>query len=49
MKRLLAKSYNQKEHPKPPEFALLTRHSRDVADACRALAARLFGNCYANN
>lgn len=48
MKRLLAKSYNQKEHPKPPEFALLTRHSRDVADACRALAA-ISGDIALNN
>ncbi len=39
MKRLLAKSYNFQEFPeKPPDFALLTQHSRDVAEACQALS-----------
>lgn len=38
MKQLLAKSYSRKEHPnQPPDYALLTQHSRDVAEACRAL------------
>lgn len=38
--RLLAKSYRsaQPDDP-PPDFALLLQHSRDVATACRALAA----------
>ncbi len=38
MKRLLAKSYNSKESSEPPDYALLTQHSQDVADACKALA-----------
>lgn len=36
---LLAKSYDRKDFKHgPPDFALLTQHSRDVAAACRALA-----------
>lgn len=39
MKRLLAKSYaHQKHGDSPPDYALLTQHSRDVAEACNALA-----------
>jgi CRISPR-associated endonuclease/helicase Cas3 len=37
--RLLAKSYDEKEfRDSPPDYALLTQHSRDVAEACDALA-----------
>ncbi len=36
--RLLAKSYPTGKHPGgPPDYALLTQHSRDVAEACAAL------------
>lgn len=39
MKRLLAKSYDREKHGYlPPDYALLTQHSRDVANACDALA-----------
>jgi CRISPR-associated endonuclease/helicase Cas3 len=39
MKRLLAKSYDRQKHgDSPPDYALLTQHSRDVAAACDALA-----------
>jgi CRISPR-associated endonuclease/helicase Cas3 len=39
MKRLLAKSYDRQKHgDSPPDYALLTQHSRDVAEACRSLA-----------
>lgn len=39
MDRLLAKSYDRKKHgDSPPDYALLTQHSRDVAAACNALA-----------
>src|SRR2546423_13495764 len=39
MKRLLAKSYDRQKHSdSPPDYALLTHHSRDVAAACDALA-----------
>ncbi|MDT4952793.1 MAG: CRISPR-associated endonuclease/helicase Cas3 [Acidobacteriota bacterium] len=39
MKRLLAKSYTHQKHgDSPPDYALLTQHSRDVAEACNALA-----------
>ncbi|HWS99813.1 MAG TPA: CRISPR-associated helicase Cas3' [Pyrinomonadaceae bacterium] len=39
MKCLLAKSYaHQKHGDSPPDYALLTQHSRDVAEACNALA-----------
>lgn len=39
MKRLLAKSYDRDKHGySPPDYALLTQHSRDVANACEALA-----------
>lgn len=39
MKYLLAKSYNKKIYPDaPPDYALLTQHSRDVASACTTLA-----------
>ncbi|CAN5385859.1 CRISPR-associated helicase/endonuclease Cas3 [soil metagenome] len=38
-KPLLAKSYNSKKYSaKPPKYALLTQHSRDVAEACETLA-----------
>ncbi|HEV7906125.1 MAG TPA: CRISPR-associated helicase Cas3' [Pyrinomonadaceae bacterium] len=37
--RLLAKSYRLADYPNaPPDYALLTQHSRDVASACDALA-----------
>lgn len=40
MKRLLAKSYDREKHGySPPDYALLTQHSRDVANACDALAS----------
>lgn len=40
MDNLLAKSYDNKKYPqKPPDYALLTQHSRDVANACKALAS----------
>jgi CRISPR-associated endonuclease/helicase Cas3 len=39
MKYLLAKSYNAKIYPDvPPDYALLSQHSRDVASACAAIA-----------
>lgn len=39
MKPLLAKSYCAKKYPNyPPDYALLTQHSRDVAEACSTLA-----------
>lgn len=39
-KRLLAKSYGWKNYSDtPPDYALLLQHSRDVAEACKALAA----------
>ncbi|HEX8494402.1 MAG TPA: CRISPR-associated helicase Cas3' [Pyrinomonadaceae bacterium] len=39
MSRLLAKSYDRKRYgDTPPDYALLTQHSRDVAAACSALA-----------
>src|SRR5712692_5146822 len=39
-KRLLAKSYDRTTHGDvPPDYALLLQHSRDVAEACKALAA----------
>jgi CRISPR-associated endonuclease/helicase Cas3 len=39
-KRLLAKSYDRTTHgAEPPDYALLLQHSRDVAEACKALAA----------
>ncbi|HKP47532.1 MAG TPA: CRISPR-associated helicase Cas3' [Pyrinomonadaceae bacterium] len=39
-KRLLAKSYDQTKYgAAPPDYALLLQHSRDVAEACKALAA----------
>ncbi len=39
MKPLLAKSYNVTTYPNyPPDYALLTQHSRDVAEACSTLA-----------
>lgn len=42
MSRLLAKSYRRERHPnEPPDYALLTQHSRDVAAACDALAQRV--------
>jgi CRISPR-associated endonuclease/helicase Cas3 len=41
-RRLLAKSATGKRGQPPPQRALLTRHSRDVAEACHALA-RLVG------
>ena len=39
MNSLLAKSYDQQQYSEsPPDYALLTQHSRDVASACDALA-----------
>jgi CRISPR-associated endonuclease/helicase Cas3 len=39
MTPLLAKSYSRERYPRaPPDYALLTQHSRDVASACKALA-----------
>ena len=39
-KRLLAKSYDRaKCRDVPPDYALLLQHSRDVAEACKALSA----------
>jgi CRISPR-associated endonuclease/helicase Cas3 len=39
-KRLLAKSYDRMKHgDAPPDYTLLLQHSRDVAEACKALAA----------
>ncbi len=39
-KRLLAKSYDRTKYgDAPPDYALLQQHSRDVAEACKALAA----------
>lgn len=39
-KQLLAKSYDcNKYKDRPPDYALLLQHSRDVAEACKALAA----------
>jgi CRISPR-associated endonuclease/helicase Cas3 len=38
MRRLLAKSYDHKKYNQPPQYALLSQHSRDVAFACKALA-----------
>src|SRR5262249_25521196 len=39
-KRLLAKSYDRTRHgDTAPDYALLLQHSRDVAEACKALAA----------
>ncbi len=38
--RLLAKSFDGRKHGgAPPDYALLRQHSRDVAEACKALAA----------
>lgn len=38
--RLLAKSYDYERHgSSPPDYALLVQHSRDVAEACKALGA----------
>jgi CRISPR-associated endonuclease/helicase Cas3 len=40
--RLLAKSYDRQRYSeRPPDYALLTQHSRDVAIACSALAQRV--------
>ncbi|MFQ3591310.1 MAG: CRISPR-associated helicase Cas3' [Chloracidobacterium sp.] len=37
-RHLLAKSYSTQKYPQiPPDYALLTQHSRDVAEACAAL------------
>lgn len=38
-KRLLAKSYDKFKYASPPDYALLLQHSRDVAEASKALAA----------
>src|SRR5260370_42137303 len=39
MSRLVDKSYPRERYPNaPPDYALLTQHSRDVAAACNALA-----------
>ena len=49
MKPLLAKSYDHQMHPDmPPDYALLTQHSRDVAAACKALA-RTIGHLALDN
>lgn len=38
--RLLAKSYDRTKYgTAPPDYALLLQHSRDVAEACKALAS----------
>ncbi|MEL6440844.1 MAG: CRISPR-associated helicase Cas3' [Cyanobacteria bacterium J06621_8] len=40
--RLLAKSYQITKYPKqPPDYALLTQHESDVAQACKALATNV--------
>lgn len=40
--RLLAKSYDRNRYPNaPPDYALLTQHSRDVAAACDALSLQV--------
>src|SRR6266850_6885151 len=40
--RLLAKSYNRNRYPDaPPDYALLTQHSRDVAAACDAFSQQV--------
>lgn len=37
-KRLFAKSYDFNNYKDgPPDYALLLQHSRDVAEACKAL------------
>jgi CRISPR-associated endonuclease/helicase Cas3 len=47
--RLLAKSYDRKQWPDvPPPFALLTQHSRDVAEAALALVDRFGTAALAN-
>lgn len=39
MERLLAKSYDRQRYgDTPPDYSLLTQHSRDVAEACECLA-----------
>jgi CRISPR-associated endonuclease/helicase Cas3 len=39
MERLLAKSYDRQRYGSaPPDYSLLTQHSRDVAEACEFLA-----------
>jgi len=47
--RLLAKSYDRKKWPQgPPPFALLTQHSRDVAEAAAALVDQVGAAALAN-
>jgi CRISPR-associated endonuclease/helicase Cas3 len=47
--RLLAKSYNREKWPdEPPPFALLTQHSRDVAEAAVALVDQVGRAALAN-
>ncbi|WP_204368568.1 CRISPR-associated helicase Cas3' [Neosynechococcus sphagnicola] len=46
--RLLAKSYDRKKYKEPPDYALLTQHSRDVAEACNALAIMVGAIALAN-
>lgn len=42
MTALLAKSYCRERYPDaPPDYALLTQHSRDVAEACDTLAREI--------
>ena len=42
MAALLAKSYCRERYPDaPPDYALLTQHSRDVAEACDTLAQEI--------
>ena len=47
--RLLAKSYDRKKWPdEPPALALLTQHSRDVAEAATALVGQVGAAALAN-
>lgn len=49
MRPLLAKSYNINTYPNsPPQYALLTQHSRDVAAACNALVETIGLQCLQN-
>ena len=47
--RLLAKSYDRKKWPNdPPAFALLTQHSRDVAESALGLVDQMGAVALAN-
>jgi CRISPR-associated endonuclease/helicase Cas3 len=47
--RLLAKSYSREKWPDiPPPFALLTQHSRDVAESALALVDHIGKTALAN-